>query len=94
MKECRMKKSLKFCKCLPPFYHPKGVFEYCRVKDMECLAKHLSNITEIRGCGHCELSCDNTVYDIEKFSKTWVELQKLEKYSNATFMLFLNKFSE
>jgi hypothetical protein len=70
MKECRMKKCLKFCKCLPPFYHPAGNLPYCEIQDIECLSKYLTNITDIRGCAHCELSCHNTVYDIEKFSKT------------------------
>lgn len=27
MKECRIKKSLKFCKCVPPFYQPTGTVD-------------------------------------------------------------------
>ncbi len=74
MKECRLKKTLKYCKCLPPFYSPAaGVpvpIKYCKVPDIPCLIKHRTNITSLSGCSHCELSCLNTVYDIEKFSKT------------------------
>lgn len=42
---------------------------YCKVEDLGCLAKYAANITEVRDCNKCELSCANTVYDIEKLSK-------------------------
>lgn len=40
------------------------------MKDLKCLARYASNITDVRDCTECELSCDNTVYEIEKLSKT------------------------
>ncbi|XP_067641904.1 sodium channel protein Nach isoform X2 [Eurosta solidaginis] len=51
MKECRMKRAIKFCKCNPPFYKP------------------IPNITSIKNCMHCELSCSKTVFNIEKLIK-------------------------
>lgn len=70
MKECRIKRSLKFCSCVPPFYSPTGItLKHCGTNDFKCLIKYKTNITDIRACGQCELCCLNTVYDIEKFSK-------------------------
>jgi acid-sensing ion channel, other len=70
MKQCRMEKANKLCKCIPPFYTPgSGNYRQCGLDDMFCLYKHRYNITDIRNCRHCELSCFNTVYDIEKFSR-------------------------
>lgn len=43
---------------------------FCKIEDLACLAKYASNITDVRDCYKCELSCANTVYDIEKLSKT------------------------
>lgn len=70
MKYCRMKKAQKFCKCIPPFYAPAtGNYRQCGFNDFTCLLKFRENITDIRGCRQCELSCLNTVYDIEKFTR-------------------------
>ncbi|XP_065082360.1 sodium channel protein Nach-like [Ochlerotatus camptorhynchus] len=69
MKECRMQKCLKYCKCIPPFYAPPVSLPFCTVKQLACLAKYTANITSISGCQNCELGCHNTVYDIEKYSK-------------------------
>ncbi|CAG9801971.1 unnamed protein product [Chironomus riparius] len=73
MKECRMENAIKLCDCIPPFYapvNPKSGKSQCKIKDFACLSKHASNITNIRRCLKCELSCLNTVYDIEKTSQT------------------------
>lgn len=43
------------------------------MKDLKCIATHSSNITDVRDCYRCELSCANTVYEIEKLSKTYVK---------------------
>lgn len=60
-----------------------GSFNYCKMKDLKCLAQYSSNITDVRDCSNCELSCANTVYEIEKLSKTYVsELEFL------TFFLY------
>lgn len=74
MKECRMKRATEFCKCIPPFYLPKKStqFPQCSLQNMTCIFDFAQNITDITKCSNCELSCDNTVYDIEKFSKTYV----------------------
>jgi len=70
MKHCRMEKANKLCKCIPPFYKPaSGNYRYCGLPDIECLLKFSDNITDIRSCRRCELSCLNTVYDIEKFGR-------------------------
>ena len=60
MKECRINKCLKFCKCIPPFYKPGNLAKsitYCDLKGLKCLSKYLSNITGINDCQHCELGC-------------------------------------
>ncbi|XP_052863169.1 sodium channel protein Nach-like [Anopheles cruzii] len=69
MKECRIAKSLQFCKCAPPFYAPIRSIPLCTVAQFGCLSEHSANITSISSCQDCELGCLNTVYDIEKYSK-------------------------
>lgn len=68
MRDCRIDNVLKYCNCAPSFYRPSPLYKYCELKDFECLSKHASNITNLRSCRHCELSCHNTVYDIEKLN--------------------------
>ncbi|XP_001664229.2 sodium channel protein Nach [Aedes aegypti] len=72
MKECRMQKCLQYCKCIPPFYAPPVSLPSCTVKELACLDKYVANITSISGCQDCELGCHNTVYDIEKYSKSLI----------------------
>jgi amiloride-sensitive sodium channel len=77
MKQCRMDRAQFFCSCIPSFYMPPSTMSeglnnnhrHCGIDDFSCLLKFHDNITNIRMCKHCELSCLNTVYDIEKFSK-------------------------
>lgn len=73
MKICRMERCNSFCQCIPPFYVPAAAitsnYRQCGIEDFSCLLKYVKNITDIKACKHCELSCLNTVYDIEKFSK-------------------------
>lgn len=69
MKQCRMENAISLCQCIPPFYAPVSMpsgRRSCELKDFGCLSKHASNITNIRRCLRCELSCLNTVYDVEK----------------------------
>lgn len=69
MKECRLRKAVQLCHCVPPFYRPLDVAPYCDLQDFDCLTKNVGNITDVRDCKGCELSCSNTVYDIEKLSE-------------------------
>jgi acid-sensing ion channel, other len=70
MIQCRMNKANKLCKCIPPFYAPAtGSYRECSLSDFKCLRDNRENITDIRGCPRCELSCLNTVYESEKFTK-------------------------
>lgn len=70
MRECRVKRSNKFCKCIAPYYKPqRNTYRQCDVADIPCLTKYRKNITDIRYCRHCELNCLNTVYDIEKYTR-------------------------
>lgn len=48
-----------------------GTLKYCRTKDLACLARHFSNITDVYNCQRCELSCAHAVFEIEKLSKTY-----------------------
>lgn len=72
MKQCRIERSHSFCQCMPSFYLTSGTnnYRHCGIEDFTCLVKYVENITDIKACKHCELSCINTVYDIEKFTKT------------------------
>lgn len=68
MKNCRMLNAAKLCKCILPFYKPQtGNYQQCSLSDMKCLRDNRQNITN--GCFKCELSCNNTVYESEKFIK-------------------------
>lgn len=70
MIQCRMQKANKLCKCIPPFYEPAtGSYRQCTTSDFKCLSDNRNNITDIRECLHCELSCMNTVYESEKITK-------------------------
>lgn len=73
MQQCRMQKANELCKCIPPFYEPAtGSYRQCMLSDFKCLKDNQQNITDIRACPHCELSCMNTVYESQKFTKTFV----------------------
>lgn len=69
--DCRIQKAIKLCHCLPPFYHslPGSSAIYCTAQELSCLARYAKNITQITDCRQCELSCLNTVYDVDKLSK-------------------------
>ncbi|XP_055522415.1 sodium channel protein Nach-like [Wyeomyia smithii] len=69
MKECRIRKFLKFCRCIPPFFAPPVSLPFCEIAQFQCMARYIENISSIAECHHCELGCHNTVYDIEKYSK-------------------------
>lgn len=74
--QCRMKLANKLCKCIPPFYSPaRGTYKECSWNDLKCLQKHIRNITDIKGCPLCELSCFNTVYESEKYTTVLVACQ-------------------
>lgn len=55
---------------MQPFIELTAPHNYCNLVHFECLARHLQNITDVKDCKQCELSCSNTVYDIEKMSET------------------------
>ncbi|XP_055838345.1 sodium channel protein Nach [Episyrphus balteatus] len=71
MKDCRMKKSIKLCKCIPSFYKPVPYVPTCKISQLPCLQKYATNITNIKDCLHCELGCSQTVYNIEKLNKNY-----------------------
>lgn len=68
MLDCRIDILLKSCDCVPPFYRPSQLYKYCELKDLECLSKYASNVTDLRRCRHCKLSCHYTVFNIEKLN--------------------------
>lgn len=71
MRECRMKNSINLCGCVAPFYVSQMKdLRHCSAEQLECLARNAKNITDISRCLHCELGCFNTVFEIEKFTKT------------------------
>ncbi|ALC49816.1 ppk23 [Drosophila busckii] len=69
MKQCRINKAIKLCKCNPPFYKPISNAPMCTVTDFNCLNEHQLNITNIKDCLQCELSCSKTVFNIDKLIK-------------------------
>lgn len=46
-----------------------GNVPMCAVKDFACLNDYKLNITNIRDCLQCELSCSKTVFNIDKLMK-------------------------
>jgi acid-sensing ion channel, other len=85
MKQCRMNKANRFCKCIPPFYEPAtGSYRQCTLKDFACLNKYRQNITNIRGCSQCELSCLNTIYESEMY------LTRFDNLSHFSFVVYDN----
>lgn len=77
MVECRMKLSLKLCNCVLPIYttlvNSAAQTElpiFCGIRDFACLLRHSSNLTDLRECAQCELSCTLVIYEIDKLSKT------------------------
>lgn len=97
MKECRIRRCMKFCSCIPPFYRQFGntdiilkfiiscrylfiilcsIFpdntKYCNMTGLQCIANNMTSILDVRSCHECELSCTNTVYEVEKLTKTYV----------------------
>lgn len=71
VKQCRMQRAFQRCKCIPPFYKPAtGSFKQCTLSDFKCLTEQRESITDIGGCRHCGLSCLNTVFEAEKYTKT------------------------
>lgn len=73
MKECRMNKALKLCKCVPPFYASKSVSKspQCWVTNLVCLKQNQKEITSNEGCEKCQLNCLTTVYESERFRKKY-----------------------
>lgn len=69
MKECRMRKAIYLCKCIPPFFKPVPGQNMCKISDFGCLIKFRSNITNLKDCRQCELGCSKTVFNIEKLNK-------------------------
>ncbi|CAH0727769.1 unnamed protein product, partial [Brenthis ino] len=67
MRQCRMQRCRSFCKCVPHFYPAIKGYRYCTVKELECIAKHVTAITDITHC-LCELGCSHTVYEVEKLT--------------------------
>lgn len=75
MKQCRMKLVNKYCKCILPYYMPaKGSYQQCKISDFKCLQENRNNFTSIKSCSQCGLSCMNTVYESEKFTKKYVRM--------------------
>lgn len=81
-KQCRMLKVHEICHCIPPFYEPaSGNYQPCTFTDLKCLVKNFNNITSIRDCKECHLSCIHTVYESEKIRYRFLRLNGFE--SNA-----------
>lgn len=87
MRECRIRNSLRMCGCVAPFYvFSQAAVKICEADKLECLAKFAQNITNIDLCLHCELGCFNTVFDIEKFTKTVLTDTKASDYINIEYL--------
>lgn len=71
-----MKLSLKLCNCVLPLYAtlvdvpPKVPLNLCTLKDFACLVEYSGNLTNLKDCSQCELSCTLVIYEIDKLSKT------------------------
>lgn len=74
------------CGCVAPFYVTDRALRICDAEKLECLAKFAQNITNIDLCLHCELGCFNTVFDIEKFTKTVLTDTKASDHINIEYL--------
>ncbi|XP_044755808.1 sodium channel protein Nach-like [Coccinella septempunctata] len=68
-RQCRMDTSMKLCGCVPFFYSisSESPYRYCRIRELECVANNKGKILDVEHCD-CQLSCSNTVYEVEKLS--------------------------
>ncbi|KAF6216174.1 hypothetical protein GE061_000514 [Apolygus lucorum] len=67
MSNCRMMLAMEKCSCVPFFHHAVKGFPYCSLDGLVCLAAFADDFIQGVGCS-CELGCDNTVYEVEKFN--------------------------
>ncbi|XP_063531962.1 sodium channel protein Nach [Cydia strobilella] len=68
MRQCRMQRSRASCRCVPHFYPKIPGYRYCTILELECIANHMTSITDVSGCA-CELGCSHTVYEVEKLTE-------------------------
>ncbi|CAG9785122.1 unnamed protein product [Diatraea saccharalis] len=68
MRQCRMRRSRAYCKCVPHFYPPTKGYRMCTVRELECIARYADAITDVTRCA-CELGCTHSVYEVEKLSE-------------------------
>lgn len=66
--QCRLKKILKFCNCIPMFYPSVYEKKSCSINDYKCIYEHLNEINDDKHC-ECELGCLNTVYEVGKLNE-------------------------
>ncbi|CAG5040033.1 unnamed protein product [Parnassius apollo] len=68
MRQCRMRRSRSYCKCVPHFYPKTKGYRQCTVRELQCIAKYAAEITDVTQCS-CELGCSHTVYEVEKLTE-------------------------
>ncbi|XP_050682079.1 sodium channel protein Nach-like [Leptidea sinapis] len=68
MRQCRMQRSRSYCKCVPHFYPSIKGYNYCTLRELECIAKYTAEINDVTHC-NCELGCTHTVYEVEKLTE-------------------------
>ncbi|CAH2992146.1 unnamed protein product [Chilo suppressalis] len=68
MRQCRMRRSRAYCKCVPHFYPDTKGYKRCTVHELDCIARHAEAIMDVTRCA-CELGCTHTVYEVEKLSE-------------------------
>ncbi|KAL3267896.1 hypothetical protein HHI36_007035 [Cryptolaemus montrouzieri] len=68
-RQCRMDNAMKFCQCIPYFYHieASSIYKYCEISELTCIADNLGKIIAVDKC-ECQLGCFNTVYEVEKLN--------------------------
>ncbi|XP_018333207.1 pickpocket protein 11 isoform X2 [Agrilus planipennis] len=64
-RQCRMKNSIRKCRCVPPFYLNIRGYRVCRSDEVQCIVDNLMEIMAVDNCD-CQLRCFNTIYEVEK----------------------------
>ncbi|GAB0096687.1 sodium channel protein Nach-like [Sergentomyia squamirostris] len=62
--ECRIKKMLQLCGCIPFFYRAVDTDRYCTIHGLKCIAYYQVNIEKSRDCD-CISRCEGVIYNLD-----------------------------
>ncbi|XP_055679452.1 uncharacterized protein LOC129787728 [Lutzomyia longipalpis] len=63
--ECKIKRMLEVCGCIPIFYRAAESESYCGVKGLKCIVKHRMKIDKLSRDCQCISRCEGVVYNLD-----------------------------